>query len=385
MTSSLKSPAVVLAIAALLAGCGGGSDTAATAEASPAAAAATMRARIQSAAPTASAQAVAAAATVSPEEAARQLMNYGEANFPDLFPEHQTTLTFGAFRYRLYSNGLYLGVVVSDADPAYQMGGVYVMGKQFGVLPLYVAPLTSYITPTPTTDPDPSGAGNGCHDLALSDTEGTHAVIAYEYRGPTSGTVTVDMLTGAMTTFEGQQARVLTSKTTGNTTTAGQTVALNIESKSYLRRTAESELTHYGSLLTTTNTVGALTTTTSTKVVYTPPWLDRQYALPLGDSLTTTQIGATTITTSTTGLPPTTNTGTVNTDLTLKYAGRETLAVPAGTFNTCKFESTNSGGVAATTQWVIVGKGLPVKTVTVSGSTTQSSEATSVTLNGQKL
>ncbi|GAA3956781.1 hypothetical protein [Allohahella marinimesophila] len=50
-------------------------------------------------------------------------------------------------------------------------------------------------------------------------------------------------------------------------------------------------------------------------------------------------------------------------DLTTTYAGRETVTVPAGTFDTCKFyyEDSGSHGGWAAIAWVSVGNGIPVQ------------------------
>jgi hypothetical protein len=129
--------------------------------------------------------------------------------------------------------------------------------------------------------------------------------------------------------------------------------------------------------------IGGFTASLSSKSVYSPAWVDRSFALAEGQSLSTTQTFTTTSTTTIPGLPPTTNTTTSTLSQTIKYVGRESVTVPAGTYNTCKYETSSSGSV--TTQWVIVGKGLAVKTVSTAGNTTQTMQATSVTLNGQRL
>src|SRR4249920_2633590 len=86
----------------LLAGCGGGGADESDGRMKPAAAR----------------PAAAAAATLS---AADQLMNVGEASFPQFFPAHKATQAFPPFQFRFYpETGIYLGVVVS-ADPAYQL------------------------------------------------------------------------------------------------------------------------------------------------------------------------------------------------------------------------------------------------------------------------
>jgi hypothetical protein len=141
-TSSIrKSRQVVLWLlcAVALVACGGGDQPGISA--APQAAAATLRAL--------SADLVAGSAT--PQQAADQLMNFAEANFPQYFPSHKATLSSDPFVYRYYpETGTYLGVVVASGSP-YQLGGVYVLGGNFGSAPYYVGPLASFITPTGET------------------------------------------------------------------------------------------------------------------------------------------------------------------------------------------------------------------------------------------
>jgi hypothetical protein len=96
-------------------------------------------------------QATAATSTVTPQEAARQLMDLGEASYPQFFPGHKTTSAASPFVYRYYpETGIYLGVVVSAGSP-YELNGVYVMGGAFGSSPQFVGPLSAFITPTAAT------------------------------------------------------------------------------------------------------------------------------------------------------------------------------------------------------------------------------------------
>lgn len=389
-----KKTALALAAAALLAACGGGSDT--PAGVSHAAAADALRARALAA----PAAAAVRAEAVTAEQAAEQLMNFAEsvAAFKIYFPEHASTATFGPFKYRAYSSGVLLGVVVS-ADPAYVLNGVYVMGGAFGNNPLYVGKVTDFITPTDPGTGGPTGPNNGCADLSLADTPGTRSVIVYQYSGFITGTQTVDTLVGNATTFEGQQAVETTTKTTGTNTVGGVSVPTETEVKSYLKRTGDAEITHYGSAFTTSSstTLQGITTTTTTqsKSVYTPPWVDRWYGLAIGASATQSWNDVTTMTTTTSialpGLPPqtttNTSTNTAASSMTVKYVSRESVTVPAGTYNTCKFEHTDTtaGETGVTTQWVIVGKGLPVKMTLTTSQGTQTIQATSIKLNGQNL
>lgn len=373
----IKHQALALAAAALLAGCGGGDST----ETPQVAAASALRMRALS-----TQQATTNA--VAPEVAAEQLMNYGEGALPQYFPEHATTQTFGPFRYRAYSNGILLGVVV-QADATYTLNHVYVMGGAFGNSPLDVGPLTNYITPTdPNTNP--TGANNGCADLSKADTQGTHVVEVFDYSGPVSGTQTVDTLVGGTVAFEGQQATETSIKTTGTNMIAGISTAIDTQGKAYAKRTGDAELTHYGLTLGSSTSIAGVTSTTETKSVFSPPWVDKIYALAIGESLTVsynvTTTGSTTMTSPIPGFPPVVtplpSTSSV-TNQTIKYVGRETVTVPAGTYNTCRFDYTTTDGTSS--QWIIVGNGLMAKsTATVQGKT-QLIQATSITLNGQKI
>ncbi len=367
----IKHQVAAVAAAVLLAGCGGGDGT----ETPQVAAASALRMRALS-------TQQATTNSVAPEVAAEQLMNYGESALPQYFPGHPTTQTFGPFRYRAYSNGILLGVVVTAGDPTYKpVNSVWVMGGVFGGQPVPVGMVTDYITPT-DPNPPPTGANNGCADLSLADAQGTRLVITYAYRGSITGNVTVDTLVGSLTTFEGQQAREITSKSTGTTTVGGQSAAIDLEAKAYQRKTGDAEITNYGLVSTSKSSFSGFNSTTTTKTVWSPAWVDRQYGLALGQTLNVTQTGSSTITTSIGGLPGTSTTTPTTLTETVKYVSRESVTVPAGTYNACKYEH-SSGGAVTSTNWVVVGKGVPVKTVSGTGSDTLTIEATAISLNGQ--
>lgn len=369
---------LTLVAAAALGACGGG-DAPPPGTASPAAA--LVRERAQA---------------VTPEDAARQLLDFAEGSaFKIYFPSHPETQTFGPFRFRYYpATGVYLGVVVA-ADATYgPVGAVYVMGGPFGAAPTKVGLLTDFITPVDTGGGGGGGGGttganNGCYDLAIADTPGTRGVVEYRYSGRSSGTGTVEWTVGALTAFEGSSGYETVLKNTDTLTspTPGTTV---LDVKTYSRRAGDAEVTNYGSVTSGAFSRDGLSGTLTTKSVYTPPWASRVFGIPLGGTLSETS----TMTISTTfsvpgipiGLPPTTNTSTSTTVTT--YAANETITVPAGTYSTCRFDITYPGSPAgtSTTQWVLRGKGIPVKIVSkASGSVDSVQEATSITLNGSRL
>ena len=380
---------IALAAAALLAGCGGGSDETATTTSTastPAAAAAQFRTALAAQGGTK------VSAAVSPEQAAEQLLNFAESTFPNFFPSHQTTATFDPFLFRYYpQTGAYVGVVVK-ANMGFTLDGVYVMGGPFGDTPTYVGQLSNFITPVDpgTGTGGPTGPNNGCYDLALNDATGTRIVVVMQHSGVSTGTQTMDWLVKGPKTFEGQSAIETEFRLSGTMTVQGQTATSDFTTTSYGRATGSAEFTSYGTQSSnSTSMPGGFTSTSTTKSVYTPPWVSRVFALAIGQSTTESSTSAITTTTSMSGggvtLPPTTTTTTTTSTMTTKFVGREQVTVPAGTYNTCKFEITNAGVTGVTTTWVIDGKGIPVKGSTSVDSTLQTHEATSVTLNGQRL
>lgn len=366
--------AALTLVAALLAACGGGDTATPTASAS-------------AAAPREQAQAV------TPEDAARQLLDFAEGSvFKTYFPSHPDTQTFGPFRFRYYpTTGVYLGVVVA-ADATYgPVGAVYVMGGPFGGAPMKVGLLTDFITPVDTGGGGggTTGANNGCYDLAIADTPGTRGIVEYRFSGLSTGVGTVDWTVGGLTAFEGSSGyeTVLKNTTTLTAPEPGTTV---LDIKSYARRTGDAEVTNYGTVSSGAFSQGGFSGTMTTKSVYTPPWASRVYGLALGGTLSETSTMSISSTFTVPGLPiplpPTTNTSTVTTVTT--YTANETITVPAGTYSTCRFDITYPGSPAgtSTTQWVLRGKGIPVKIVSkASGSADSVQEATSITLNGSRL
>jgi len=137
--------ALVAATTALTTACGGGD---APRDLSAQMAIDTLRARPQ------------AAAAVSAQDAAEQLMDFAETQFPQFFPRHSQTQSSPPFAYRYYAEtGIYLGVVVAEGTQ-YGLGNVYVMGGAFGGTPAYEGPLSAFITPVaaPACDATSSGA-----------------------------------------------------------------------------------------------------------------------------------------------------------------------------------------------------------------------------------
>jgi hypothetical protein len=379
----------------LLGACGGGqapgADAPTLTAAGPLQAVTTLRMR---------AQALRAQA-VAPSEAARQLMDFAEAQFPQFFPQRQPTQSLPPFAFRHYPGpGTYLGVVVT-AGLGYEMLGVYVMGGPFGDAPLFVGPLASFITPSEPGGggPGPTGSSNGCFDqmLAVEDLPGTRMVLVQrqEYGNLMSTTQTLDLRVRGPKTFDGQDAvenlqRVVDASFPEGIPdrTPGATDFLV-----YQRKTGPAEVTFYGSAAeeaTSTSTIGGttVTTTSSGRSVARPALVRQEFSLPLGGSYTlasTMHVHSKTTTTVGSQAPTTRESNTEHpTTETVRFLRRERITVPAGSFDACVFEYRWAEQPdTVTTGWVADGKGFDLKRVTVSGGTTSTSLTLSIRFNGQ--
>lgn len=346
---------LAVAVAAALAACGGGSGT--MEAATPAGTASALRAQANAL----------RNAGVTPEEAARQLMDAAEstAAYAAYFPSHQPTQSAGPFHFRYYpETGVYLGVVVT-AGMGYEVGAIYVIGGPFGGSiedPVRQGSVTDYITPVPPATTPPAGASNGCFDETLLDTQGTRLTVSYAYSGGLIGTQTVDATVGGLVAFNGYQARE-----TVTTTTSSMQGGFTMTGRVYTTRTGDV-VTHYG--MTTEPSAMA----PATRTVYTPPFEDRTGVLALGESYTATQN-----TTYTYLVNGTEQSSSYSSSYTTRYLGVEPVTVGAGTYEACKFELTSGPASPATLNWYIRGKGFHVKSVTGD----QVMEATSVRLNDQ--
>jgi hypothetical protein len=216
---------------------------------------------------------------------------------------------------------------------------------------------------------------------------GTTVKVVWDYAGPITGTQTVTSTVGSQKTFEGQQAVETVATTTGTNTVAGVTTSIDTVVKAYTRKTGAAEITYYGALVTASQQVLGFSIPMETKTVWTPPWVDHRYTLGVGEQLTQTYSGSTTITTGgVLGSPSTVTTQPTPVSNVVKFVGIESVTVPAGTYNACKFQDwAVATPTEVTTTWLIVGKGMLVKTLAVTKTGTQTISATSLTLNGQKL
>jgi hypothetical protein len=210
--------------------------------------------------------------------------------------------------------------------------------------------------------------------------------VVWDYAGAITGTQSVESKLLGLTMFEGNSAYEYQATTKGTNTVVAGNVTQTVDTlgKYYTRRTGATEFTVYGAVLTAQNSFGGFAFSTEFKTVYAPPYVDAQYGLALGQSLTQSYTGKVTTTTGgILGAPPTvTNTSAVSSTV-IKFAAIENVTVPAGTFKACRFESSSTAEpTSISIRWLVVGKGAQVKSQSPDGSTIS---ARSYKINGTPL
>lgn len=364
--------AAALVLHALLAGCGGGADSA-EATARPIAQAAAQR------------DATAAQAFQASDADVERLLDEAEARYPSIFLSHQPTLTAAPFRYRYYADsGLYFGVA-TQADMGYAVGGVYVLSEMFGPTPLHLGPLSVFLLSGATSTPEQD---NGCRNHALFDRPGTRLSVEYEHTGTIAGNSRVDLIVLGPSIHGGRSTVESAIRTTSHLTSENRTIDRVTDTRFFGHQTGVGEITDLGfdsSTLQSTSFAGRRQDLViEAYTAYPSGWVQREYALAAGQSITQPRLGSTITRVQPVagGTPQVTTTAISDNDV-ISFVGRETITIRAGTFETCKFATHAADKPAeVTTKWMVQGAGgFRVKSETaVDGLLQHSMEATSFKL-----
>lgn len=400
MRLSCTRTALALAAASLLlASCGGGESSTATA------ASIGIRefaARVQATPATELRRSALNVASLPPTERpeavvvdAKALFDWAEFIYPTLFPKGPQNVPFAYlgvnYTIRAYPNGNYLGL--TDTGQIYGLGPFN--GNQlttYGRLSDYAARIQAdecKVYPSNCVNNPPVGQINECTMTASAAlTIGLRLITRYEtvVSGTTSTTDT-DSLVDQNTTFEGQS--VVRSSSTSTTTTAvsGQNITSTGNVKSYdqvgtggmIRRIGNEAVATSGGFIVMGIPLGGVTT--NSRTVFNPADSNVEFTLTAGQSLskTTTQT-----VTSSSSIDPTPRVDSSSFTATHTFERRESIVVRGKNYDTCRYRQNESNG-AVTTQWVIVGKGVPARIEGVSGGSTSLSELVSGSINGAPL
>lgn len=387
--------ALSVAIALCLGACGGGDGPDATAQA-----ASNMVQRMHALSAPAAGQASSASSLAA--VGAKELFDWAEYKYPALFPKGSAApdfpLSYQGVNYtvRAYANGNFLGM--TEAGAVYGLGpftGQVLTG--FGLLADYAAQVQAdtcsvypgSCTPTP---PTPSGPLNACgvpasEALALNNRYTLNYALTMTGATAASGEFTTEAVVDSTSaSFEGQSAVRLAITQTNNITAAGQATTSTFKGKQYGQAAENGLIRNLGSESETSLSLMGTASITNAKMVFQPPYLNSEFTLAVGQSLTRTVSGQTTTSTSVMGtsLPPSTSSFT-DTE-TVTYEERATVSVQGKSYDTCRYKETNAATPnTTTTTWYLVGRGVPVKILSVSPQATETTELKSGTYNGTPL
>lgn len=324
-----------------------------------------------------------------------QLFQWAQLQYPELFgtaaPLVIANLPYDGkvFDVRDFGNGAYLGI----ADGIAYGLGPFTNGAlvSFGPIQNYADMVCSLVQCDGAGGGGSGGALNDCAGPALDTLAiGFKTRSVFVYSGSLTGEQTVETEKKGTTTFEGQTVTESLAKSVGSNTVEGFTVPVTTTSKIYSQSGTNGLTKTIGSLVDAVTgglTIGGFTlpdTTMSYKVVSNPPVENAEFTLSEGQSLTKTQTTRTTVISSSTGVPaPGTVTDATETT-TWTFVRRESVSVPAGTFNACRYSTSTEG--KTTTSWFIIGKGLlAMSEAVVPGQGTQIIELKSGTFGGSPL
>jgi hypothetical protein len=372
--------ALAIAVAALVAACGGGEASRTSvqefvARVSPDAPQSDRLRALGAGGGTASAAAV----TITNA----QLFQWAQLQYPELFGTATPTIISNlpydgkVFDVRDFKNGSYLGVA---NGVAYGLGP-FTGGQlvSFGAIQNYADAVCSRVN-CGSTGGGGTGALNGCTMPASEALRvgnrfaGTFVNTVFAPVSSSGEYSFVSTIDGAAT-FDGQSALKGTTQTTGFQ--SGQTVNATI--LSYQRAAANDLVESLGSEVEA-NFAGVNLTL---RAVFTPYLLNSEFTLQPGGTLNKT-IGTTqTYINAPFPLPPTTGSSVS----TITFEARETISVLGRSFETCRYKEIDSGSSTSSYSWYIVGKGIPARNEArdAAGAVLERTELKSGTLNGSPL
>ncbi len=221
-----------------------------------------------------------------------------------------------------------------------------------------------------------TGAGNDCMNFTLAATAGTKTVVVLE--GTSAGQAgkvsnTYDWTVLGPATFEGQSRTATQSTVTIQALGSGAVTTQSTTDYALIDVNSQT-ITQYG----WDSSIKVGNATISTRFVANPPTVLQKWTLLAGQSTTASWQG-----TSTTGAAS----GPLSGSATDRFVGPETITVPAGTYETCRYESVQAAQPNVTiTYWYVKGTAAAFARMdSVSPTSSTRLEATSITVNGKKV
>lgn len=349
--------ASVLVAAMLLSACGGG-----TAEPSSLREFTTQAARLHPMAARESAQALSVT-----EVDARALFDWAEYKLPSLFPKGAATVQIvfegAAYTVRAYANGNHLGL---REDGAVFGLGPFTAGSltPLGRLADYAAAVVAdqcLVDPARCAPPGPpTGTRNACTmDAAELLQPGTRVVLDFvsyiDNPDAPTALMFLDTVVEGEAVFEGIPAVRIAGVLRGSATEDGVSVSYDGTVASYSQVGPGGLERELGGEVDAVYQAGGQSFGSRSRFVVKAGGLGDEFLLQPGQTMTKEVTSAVSVLAPTVEGP-----FTDAASHTITFEGRETIVVPAGSFDTCRYRTVDSNGLT-TLDWYIVGRGIPAK------------------------
>jgi hypothetical protein len=155
-------------------------------------------------------------------------------------------------------------------------------------------------------------------------------------------------------TFESRSAKELEVTVTS--------ASLDTVAKAYYGDSSPGAVTRYGTISTMTFAgASGSRDAIETKLVFDAPLIADQFYLTPGQSVTETGTHTTTSISTTSGIVSAPRITNSKNKRSVQFVGIESVTIPAGTFNACKFLDTTAGLAISPATWVLVGYGATIK------------------------
>ncbi len=296
------------------------------------------------------------------------LFDWAEYKFPDLFPavgRQKFDLSYEGVNYRLryYRTDNYLGLTSTNE--------IWGLGPFTNGQLMRIGTLAEYASLVVADEckfyPNSSGCGGGgtaptgpLNECAHPSTDtlptGFRSHLIYQYSGTLTGEQTIDsVIDGPGYAFEGKSLVRMSSSTSGTNAVQGISITTTTEIKSFHEITSGVART-VGSLIdVSTTTMGITVPVSSSKLVFQPPRDSWEFRLAQQQTAT---VSTTSVTTPIS--PPGQSLLSTRAE-TVTFEAKESISVPAGSFQACRYRTAGDSATSYTLTWYILGKGVPAK------------------------
>jgi hypothetical protein len=327
---------------------------------------------------------------------AKEVLDWAEYKYAGTFPKGPASFALDyqgvTYTVRAYPNGNYLGIT--------EDGGIYGLGpftnfdlRGFGRVPDFAAQVQAdscFVYPGTCPESPPSQPLNVCtmpssEALRIGNRYSLQYVVSQTGGTPASGEYSIEGQVAQHIPFEGQSAVQFAFTASTTSTAAGVTSTSSTRGNTYAQEAANGLTLLLGDEIETDLRSPQGNSIFTVKTSNKPAYLNSEFTLQPGQSLTRTLGSRVTTSTLVNGVPLPPQTNDQSQTETISFEARENITVQGRSYDTCRYREVVSGSNQATTQWYLVGKGLPVRTLSQTGDSVETTELKSGSYNNVPL